>query len=160
MAARRPVHRVTMDDAINTLRVMFSGIDDSVLKMALQQASPCSLVLLLNFLSWGADKFTNAYKPTIDWRMEQAVEILLRYSPANTPSAPSLPVASSPPRPVDAANRIEQIDLTIASLTSQKIDCVQREQYSKAQGQVLKIIQEFPTLVFKLRVMTLLDHTT
>ena len=43
MAARRPVHRVSMQDAVNTLRVMFSGIDDNVLTAALRQASMCNL---------------------------------------------------------------------------------------------------------------------
>ena len=39
MATRRPVHRVSMGDAVETLRAMFAGLDDSVLTAALGQAS-------------------------------------------------------------------------------------------------------------------------
>ena len=39
MATRRPVHRVSMGDALETLRAMFAGMDDSVLTAALGQAS-------------------------------------------------------------------------------------------------------------------------
>jgi len=104
-----------MGDAMDTLRAMFSGMDDSVLTAALGQANG---------------------------RMEQAVELLLNYSPANPPAVRSLPAAPSPPTPTDpgqVASRIEQIDLSIASLTSQKIDCVQREQYAAAQSLKNKI---------------------
>ena len=77
--------------------------------------------------------------------MEQAVEILLSYSPqSNVASAPSFPVERFPPQTVNSGgltSRIEQIDLTIASLTSQKIDCVQREQYAAAQRHVLETIR-------------------
>ena len=84
---------------------------------------------------------------TIDGRMEQAVELLLNYSPANPPGVRSLPAAPSPPTPTDpgqVASRIEQIDLSIASLTSQKIDCVQREQYAAAQRHVFKKMHALP----------------
>ena len=86
---------------------------------------------------------------TIDGRMEQAVELLLNYSPANPPAVRSLPAAPSPPTPTDpgqVASRIEQIDLSIASLTSQKIDCVQREQYAAAQRHVFKKCTHCPML--------------
>ena len=69
--------------------------------------------------------------------MEQAVEILLNYShQPNAPSTTSFPVehlSAQTVRSGDLANKIEQIDLTIASLTSQKIDYVQSEQYTAAQ---------------------------